>query len=91
MTNEELLKILDANPSLRSRVEALAELSQGSLNNEEIAWGDTAKDLIAKEVYGLGHDVLEKWANSRSNKVSTNFKNELKDLNKKSKKKDSLA
>jgi hypothetical protein len=65
-TNEELLKILDANPNLRKRVEALAEISQGSLNNEEITWGDTAEGLIARELDGMGHDILEKWANSRS-------------------------
>ena len=91
MTNEKLLQALEANPKLRARVEALAELSLGTLNECDIVNCNNAEDLIFEQIDGLGRDVLEKWANNRADRVSSQFKNDLNELERKSKKKGIMA
>jgi hypothetical protein len=91
MTNEEIIKALDNNPNLRSRMEELIIISKGGLN-KEITWGDTAEALVVEQIQGLGIDILQGWAGAQNEVSIERFKEKFKNrMKSKSKKKGAMA
>lgn len=71
--DSELVKLLNAHPSLRERVEQLLQVVEDTDNNLEKA--DAAEQRVIEEVRKIGHTALTEWATNKNNQ----YEQELSD------------
>ncbi len=71
--DRELVKLLNAQPSLRERVEQLLQVVEDADGNLEKA--DAAEQRVIEEVRNIGHAALTEWASNKNNQ----YEQELSD------------
>ncbi len=69
--DRELVKLLNAHPSLRERVEQLIQVVEDADGNLEKA--DAAEQRVIEEVRKIGHEALTEWVINKNNR----YKQEL--------------
>jgi len=63
--DRELVKLLNAHPSLRERVEQLLQVVEDKDGNLEKA--DAAEQRVIEEIRKIGHAALTEWATNKNN------------------------
>ena len=67
----EIMRRLAAHPGLLKRVESLLNIVENKYDDMELA--DDVEECVIGEMQGLGHNVLEDWANNQAAKKSKQF------------------
>lgn len=84
MDNQELVDFLSRHPSLRERIEAMAQVVESS--PEEIEFADTAEERIIVEGRHLNREALQAWADRQASIRSTRFEDKHANTSKAGKK-----
>lgn len=68
MTENEIVKKLQAHPGLKTRFEQIISIVENTRGNATLA--DDAEQQVIVEMRSLGHEVLQEWAEGQSKKVT---------------------
>ena len=68
MSQKSLTDRLNAHPELKARMEALLNIAEDI--DESIILADDIEQLVVDGMRGLGHELMQDWAKSRSTKAA---------------------